>query len=83
MGFLMNFVWQTGWVRDAVRKCVVGDGFPIPLNSQIRIWWDGKPVPYKTDQYRVLLQPLIYQPITVSRKDGLPENIIKLLLTIT
>ena len=26
---------------------IVGDGFPVPRNSEICMGWDGKPVPYE------------------------------------
>ena len=36
-------MWRTN------RKGIVGDGFPVPPHTRLRILWDGKPVPYEID----------------------------------
>ena len=43
-------------IRRANENGIVGDGFPVPPHTHLQIQWDGKPVPYEENRYRVLRQ---------------------------
>ena len=42
--------------RTIYRHPFVGDGFPVPRNSETCMGRDGRPVPYEENRYRVLRQ---------------------------
>ena len=51
-GYLRDSVKQQIGIWRANQNGIVGDGFPVPPHTRLRIQWDGKPVPYEENRYR-------------------------------